>query len=233
MKIHVGTSGFSYPAWKGAFYPADLPAKKFLSFYASRFGTCEINNTFYRMPKADALAKWLGEVPESFSFVLKASQQITHRKRLKEADEPTAYFFEQARGLGDRLGPVLVQLPPNLKKDLSRLESFLALVPGGRRVALEFRHDSWQDDEVRAVLARSGAALVMSETDEDGAQPLVPTARFGYLRLRRCDYTPDDLARWLDRVREQPWDEAFVFFKHEDEARGPAFASEFLSRATV
>ena len=233
MRIHVGTSGFSYPAWKGAFYPTDLPARRMLSFYAQRFGSCEINSTFYRMPKGDALAKWLAEVPEGFSFVLKASQQITHRKRLKEADEPTRYFFEQASALGARLGPVLVQLPPNLKKDLPRLEAFLALVPEGRRVALEFRHASWQDDDVRAALAGRSAALATVESDDDGATPLVATARFGYLRLRRTEYTPGELAGWLERVRAQPWDEAFVFFKHEDEARGPAFAAEFLSRATM
>ncbi len=233
MRIHVGTSGFSYPAWKGAFYPADLPAKKMLPYYASRFGSCEINNTFYRMPKAEALAKWLGEVPESFSFVLKASQQITHRKRLKEVEEPTRYFFEQASALGARLGPVLVQLPPNLKQDLPRLEAFLALVPEGRRVALEFRHASWQDDGVRAALSARGAALVLAETDEEGASPLAATARFGYLRLRRTEYTPGELGAWLDRVRAQAWEEVFVFFKHEDEARGPAFAAEFLSRAMM
>ena len=228
MKIRVGTSGYSYAAWKGSFYPEDLPAAKMLSFYATRFPTVEINNTFYRMPRASVLSAWCEQVPDGFVFALKASQQITHRKRLKESAEPLRFFLETATTLGDRLGPVLFQLPPNLKKDLPRLTDFLALLPPARRCAFEFRHDSWMDDEVFGALSKSGAALCVAEDDERST-PLAATAGWGYLRLRREEYTSDEIGEWARRIGEQPWEEAFVFFKHEDEARGPAFA-EVLSK---
>jgi len=219
MQIRVGTSGYSYKEWKGSFYPEDLKSADMLRYYAERFTSVEINNTFYRMPKATMLEGWASQVPSHFLFVLKASQQITHRKRLKDAGEPVAYLLETAATLGERLGPVLFQLPPNFKKDLPRLEGFLDLLPGGRPFAFEFRHETWAHDEVRAALRARNCALVCADTEdsgEDGA-PIVSTADWGYLRLRRCDYTHAELAPWVDRIRSQPWQRAFVFFKHEDD----------------
>ena len=226
MKLLTGTSGFAYKEWKGTFYPADLPASAMLRFYAGRFPTVEINNTFYRMPSESVLRQWAEEVPPEFCFVLKASQQITHRKRLKEVDEPLAYFFRIARALEGRLGPTLVQLPPNLKKDTARLQAFLELVPSDVRVALEFRHASWFDDEVFEALRSRGAALCIAHDQEQDTPP-VATASWGYLRLRQVNYSDDALVEWVNVVRVQPWSEAFVFFKHEDEGTGPKLAQRF------
>jgi uncharacterized protein YecE (DUF72 family) len=227
MRVAVGTSGYSYKEWKGSFYPEDLPASEMLRFYASRLPAVEINNTFYRMPRSDVLAGWAEQVPDGFTFVLKASQRITHQKRLKDATEEVDYFFRVATTLGDRLGPVLFQLPPNLKKDLPRLEQFLALLPAGSRSAFEFRHASWFDGDVLAALRSQGASLCVAE-DEDLAAPLESTADWGYLRLRRPDYGEEELTRWAERIRAQPWREAFVFFKHEEAGAGPKLAARLL-----
>jgi uncharacterized protein YecE (DUF72 family) len=229
VKILAGTSGFSYNEWKGSFYPEDLPNAQMLRYYASRLPTVEINNTFYRMPKTSVLSGWAEQVPESFRFVLKAPQQITHRMRLKEAAEPTKYFFSVAESLGERLGPALVQLPPNLKKDLPRLETFLAAMPAGARAAFEFRHESWFVDEVYETLRSRGAALCVAE-DEILATPLVATAGWGYLRLRRQDYVEADVSSWAEKVRGQSWSEAYVFFKHEEAGTGPRLAEAFLKQ---
>jgi len=223
MRILPGTSGFSYKEWKGSFYPEDLPDSEMLRFYSSRLPAVEINNTFYRMPRAALLETWAEQVPDGFSFALKASQQITHRKRLKEAGEAVSYFLQVATTLGDRLGPVLFQLPPNLKKDLPRLSEFLAGLPPSFRAAFEFRHDSWFDEEVFTSLADRGAALCWAE-DEELATPRRPTAGWGYLRLRRPDYGEPEIAAWAERIRSQPWSDAYVFFKHEDEGAGPRLA---------
>ena len=230
MRIWTGTSGFSYKEWKGSFYPEDLPASKMLTYYAGQLRAVEINNTFYRLPRAEMLAKWKAQVPEDFAFVLKASRRITHMKRLKEADEPLGYLAQAAaEGLGDRLGPVLFQLPPYLKKDLERLKAFLAILPEDMRAAFEFRHESWFGDDVQAALADGGAALVAADTGE-GDPPVVATAPFGYARLRRPDYDDADIAAWATRIREVGWKEAFVFFKHEEEGAGPALAKRFQER---
>lgn len=223
MRFLLGTSGFSYPEWRGSFYPEDLPESRMLPYYAERFSSVEINNTFYRMPSAKVLSAWAAEVPESFRFVLKASRRITHFSRLKDAGEHVAYFLTQAETLGDRLGPVLFQLPPNLKKDLPRLQGFLPLLPKDRRAAFEFRHESWFDEEVFGALRDAGAALCVAD-DEKLATPLVATAGWGYLRLRRQDYLAADLERWAAGVRRQSWAEAYVFFKHEEAGTGPALA---------
>ena len=223
MRILPGTSGFSYKEWKGSFYPEDLPDSEMLRFYSSRLPAVEINNTFYRMPRAALLETWAEQVPDGFSFALKASQQITHRKRLKEAGEAVSYFLQVATTLGDRLGPVLFQLPPNLKKDLPRLSEFLAGLPPSFRAAFEFRHDSWFAEEVLTSLADRGAALCWAE-DEELATPRRPTAGWGYLRLRRPDYGEPEIAAWAERIRSQPWSDAYVFFKHEDEGAGPRLA---------
>ena len=229
MRVLAGTSGFSYKEWKGSFYPEDLPAERMLAYYAERLPSVEINNTFYRMPKPALLESWAAEVSPEFRFVLKASQRITHFKRLKDAASEVEYFFGVASTLGERLGPVLVQLPPNLKKDLPRLEAFLATLPAGARPAFEFRHPSWFEDDVFDALRGTGAALCVAE-DEELATPLVATAGWGYLRLRRQDYDDAAVAGWADRVRGQTWSEAYVFFKHEDAGAGPRLAGEFLER---
>jgi uncharacterized protein YecE (DUF72 family) len=229
MRVLAGTSGFSYKEWKGSFYPEDLPAEEMLAYYSARLPAVEINNTFYRMPKPSMLEGWVAQVPAEFRFILKASQRITHRKRLKEAGDEVAYFFQTAATLGERLGPTLFQLPPNLKKDLPRLEAFLAILPPSAPAAFEFRHASWFEEDVYSVLRTHGSALCVAE-DEELATPLVTTAPWGYLRLRRQDYDDAAVAGWAEKVRGQPWSEAFVFFKHEDAGSGPKLAAEFLRR---
>jgi uncharacterized protein YecE (DUF72 family) len=228
VRVRAGTSGFSYKEWKGSFYPDDMEPSDMLGFYAGRFGTVEINNTYYRMPSEKLLEGWAAQVPDTFRFVLKANRQITHFKRLKpEAVEPMEYFASKAVTLGDRLGPVLVQLPPNFKKDVPRLSDFLAALPAGIRAAFEFRHDSWLDDAVYDALRERRAALVVAQTEESET-PAVATADWGYLRLRKVDYGPGEVEAWAERVADQPWDEAFVFFKHEDEGTGPRLARRFM-----
>lgn len=230
MRTIVGTSGYSYKEWKGIFYPADLPAAKMLSFYAAHFGAVEINNTFYRMPEAKTLEKWSGEVPESFTFVLKAPQRITHQKKLAGVEDDVRFFLEVGSTLGSKLGPLLFQLPPYLRKDVARLRDFLSLIPRSVRIALEVRHDSWLDDEVYSLLRDHDVALCLSDTDDvsDPDGLIVKTAGWGYMRLRRTEYSNDQLAAWRDRIAAQDWSDAFLFFKHEDEAKGPAFARRYL-----
>jgi uncharacterized protein YecE (DUF72 family) len=234
VELEVGTSGYSYKEWKGSFYPEDLPASEMLRFYAERFRTVEINNTFYRMPNRDVLEKWASEVPERFTFVLKASQRITHQKRLREINSDTEYFFKIAESLGGRLGPALFQVTPYLHKDVDRLRAFLELVPKDRRIALEFRHESWFDEEVMNVLREKNAALCTSDEEESTLpNTIVPTANFGYLRLRRCDYDDAALAAGAAKISAQPWTDAFIFFKHEDEATGPKIAARFIELSSV
>ena len=229
MKCWVGTSGFSYKEWKGSFYPEDLANDGMLAYYGERLNAVEINNTFYRMPKRTVLADWGGKVPDDFSFVLKASRKITHFKRLKNTEEELGYLLDVSSELGARLGPMLFQLPPNLKVDVERLQDFVALFPNGFRAAFEFRHDSWFTDEIYAVLSDAGAALVVADTEADEPADVVATAKYGYLRLRRADYEPDDVARWARVVSDQDWEDAFVFFKHEDAGAGPALAERFVA----
>ncbi len=231
MDLRVGTSGYSYKEWKGSFYPQDLAADQMLRFYATKLPAVEINNTFYRLPKASVLEAWAAQVPDHFRFAIKASRRITHFKRLKGAEEETAYLLETLKTLGPRLGVVLFQLPPNLKKDLDRLQQFLGLLTGGTRAVFEFRHPSWQDDEVLDALRARGCALCIAEVDDEPAPEVVATASFGYLRLRRASYAKPDLVRWAQTVNVQPWDEAYVFFKHEDAGAGPKQAAEFLDLA--
>jgi uncharacterized protein YecE (DUF72 family) len=229
MQVLVGTSGYSYKAWKGSFYPDGLKDADMLRHYAERLPTVEINNTFYRMPKPSLLERWAEQVPPGFVFVLKGSQRITHMQRLSNAGESVDYLFATAATLGEKLGPVFFQLPPFFKKDTARLQSFLALLPAENAVAFEFRHETWFDDEVYAALRARGVALCAADTDESGAEgaPIVSTATFGYLRLRRAEYSDSDLQTWAERIRGQAWERAFVFFKHEDAGKGPAMAARF------
>jgi uncharacterized protein YecE (DUF72 family) len=233
VRLHIGTSGYSYKEWKGRFYPDDLPAARMLAFYAERFGAVEINNTFYRMPKKDVLVRWSEETPSDFQFALKAAQRITHRQRLKDAGDALAYLLDTAAVLGAKLGPLLFQLPPFLEKDVPRLREFLALLPGERRAAFEFRHASWHDDEVHDALHARGAALCVADTEADDptGAPIVATADWGYLRLRRCAYDDAALASWRERIAAQPWAEAHVYFKHEDTGTGPDLAARFAALA--
>jgi uncharacterized protein YecE (DUF72 family) len=231
MNLFVGTSGYSYKEWKGIFYPEKLPAKEMLSYYASRLPAVEINNTFYRLPQQSMLEGWKEQVPENFRFAIKASQRITHFKRLNNVAEETRYLLDTVSCLGERLGVVLFQLPPNMKKDLPRLEAFLASLPAGTRAAFEFRHPTWLEDDVLGVLRQAGQALCISDTDDMPVTHIDRTAEWGYLRLRRILYDEVALREWLQRVRDQKWSEAFVFFKHEDEGTGPRLAGEFLELA--
>jgi uncharacterized protein YecE (DUF72 family) len=228
MNVLVGTSGFAYPEWKGSFYPSDMKAKDMLHYYASQFRSVEINNTFYRMPKETLLQQWAEQVPDEFTFVLKAPQRITHMMRLKEVEEPVSVFLERAGALGPKIGPLLFQLPPSMKKDMGRLTAFLAQLPADRRVAFEVRHESWYDDEVYEALRARDVALCIADAD-DFQTPFAATAGWGYLRLRRVQYSEAALKTWCERITSQPWRDVFVFFKHEDEATGPRLARQFIS----
>lgn len=230
MRIRTGMSGYAYKEWKGSFYPADLPADAMLRHYATRFGTVEINNTFYRLPRESVLLDWGAQVPEDFLFCLKASRRITHDHRLLDTGSLMEFLLQNLSVLGPKRGPTLFQMPPNMKKDVPRLREFLSLVPKRWRAAFEWRHPSWFDEEVYDLLRAHGAALVTAE-GEDGAGPLVATTSWGYLRLHRSGYAEADLAAWRDRIRAQPWDEAFVFFKHEEEIAGPATGLRFRELA--
>ncbi|MEW6440668.1 MAG: DUF72 domain-containing protein [bacterium] len=231
MNLYVGTSGYCYKEWRGTFYPEDLSEKRMLHYYGDRFRTVEINNTFYRMPKAQVLEAWAGEVPGDFKFVLKAPQRITHIQRLRDADDAVSYLVDVAGTLKERLGPLLFQLPPSLKKDVPRLREFLAFLPPHRRAAFEFRHPSWFDEEVFEALHDHRVALCIAETEDDLEVPFVATGDWGYLRLRRPDYGDPELKTWVERVLQQDWRDAFVFFKHEDEGKAPQMARRFLELA--
>jgi uncharacterized protein YecE (DUF72 family) len=237
VRLLAGASGFSYKPWKGPFYPVDLPDADMLAYYAARLPAVEINNTFYRLPKAKTLEDWAAQTPDGFRFVLKASRKITHIHRLKDVGEMVGYLFETAATMGPKLGPMLFQLPPYMKKDLERLRAFLELVPKDRRVALEFRNASWFEDDVLEALRARDAALCYAETDsvdDEGSEetaPLVATASFGYLRLRRADYGDRELEAWAERIRRENWSEAYVFFKHEDDGTAPKFARRLMEIA--
>ena len=228
MQLFVGTSGYSYKEWKGNFYPEDLSDKEMLSYYGTRLSTVEINNTFYRLPKESVLKGWADQVPAEFQFAIKASQRITHIKRLKDAGDETEYLLRIVRVLGPKLGCLLFQLPPNFKKDLARLEQFLKHIPGDTRAAFEFRHTTWFEQDVFDCLKVNGCALCIADADDELEIPFVSTANWGYLRLRREEYSSGDLKKWMKQVQGQGWEKAFVFFKHEDAGTGPKLAAQFL-----
>jgi uncharacterized protein YecE (DUF72 family) len=233
MNLWVGTSGYSYAEWKGPFYPEDLPASKMLHYYSRRLNSVEINNTFYRMPTPKLIEGWVEQVPEGFSFVLKAPQRITHRKKLKDTQDDIEYFASTAAGLGTRRGPVLVQLPPWLKKDIGLLREFLATLPDGFRAAFEFRSSTWFDDETYGALADHRAALVAADTGDEKLPAVIErTAPFAYARLRREEYAAEELREWVKRLVTPDWEDLYVFFKHEDAGTGPRLAEAFRAAAS-
>ena len=229
MKLLAGTSGYAFKEWKGAFYPQGLADDGWLGFYASKFPTVEINNTFYRLPREHVLREWGAQVPEDFSFAIKASMRITHHARLKpESAGALSFLLRNTSVLGSRLGPVLFQLPPKMQKDLERLKGFLALLPRDRRFTIEFRHESWLDEDVLAALREHDVALCVGEQD-DFKCPVYATASWGYLRLHRLDYDAAMLGEWAKCVAQQDWSETYVFFKHDDGAgSGPPAVDAFV-----
>ena len=219
VAVHVGTSGYNYPEWRGSFYPAGLPASAMLPFYAERLTTVEINATFYRMPTAKTVDGWAAATPSGFVFTLKAPQRITHMRRLRDV----------ARHLGDKLGPLFFQLPPNFKKDIDRLRDLLVQIPPDLRCAFEFRHASWFDDDVYDALRARDAALCVADT-ETGSTPDETTASWGYYRLRNIDYGDAQLAAWAAALVRPGRRDAFCYFKHEDAGTGPALAARLRAR---
>ena len=226
MKLHVGTSGYSYKEWRGSFYPEKISAPEMLTFYAQHFDTVEINNTFYRMPSEKAVAAWEAQVPDNFRFVLKTSRRITHMKRLKAVEEEMQYLVRVVSTLGGKLGPMLVQLPPNFKKDLERLSAFIQSVPKNLQVAFEFRNTSWFDEDAYALLRGRNMALVATDGEKVSA-PVVRTADWGYVRLRDSGYGEKQLDAWCTKLQTFDWKHLFVFFKHEEDGAGPELAMEF------
>lgn len=228
-RIWVGTSGYSYKEWRGPFYPPDLPESQMLRYYAQHCSTVEINQTFYRLPTVRAAQSWTKETPEKFLFSLKAPRRITHEMRLRDAADPLTSFCDTAKVLGAKLGAMLFQLPPFLKKDVPRLEDFLHQLPPGFRAAFEFRNPGWFCDEVFECLHRFEVALCVAEHEECEV-PFERTAAFGYLRLRRPDYGDEEIAAWARRLRDAAgWQDAFVYFKHEAGGKGPALAARLLA----
>jgi uncharacterized protein YecE (DUF72 family) len=229
MKVLAGTSGFAFKEWKGPFYPDDLSDKEMLSYYATRFPTVEINNTFYRMPKESVLVDWGKKVPAGFTFAIKASQRITHYTRLRpESYLHLEHLIKTTAVLGEKLGPTLFQLPPNLKKDYDRLRAFLPLLPKDRRCTIEFRHESWYGDDVLMALKEHNVALGIIE-QEDFASPVTATADWGYVRLHKLDYEPAQIAAWAKKVKSMKWKDVFVYFKHDHGfGSGPPAADAFM-----
>jgi uncharacterized protein YecE (DUF72 family) len=232
-RLWAGASGYSYKEWKGSFYPESIKPDGMLAFYAQHLSTVEINNTFYQMPKASVLEHWSEAVPEEFRFAIKASRRITHDARLKAdaAADSVAYLYRTLETLGGKRGPVLYQLPPFLKKDLPRLQEFLQILPADHRAAFEFRNDSWFDDDVYAALQAAGAALCLSEREDDAPPPLVETATWGYVRLRLEEYSDADFAQWAERLRATAWQDVHVYFMHEPTA--PGYARALLKAASA
>ncbi len=231
MRLLAGASGYSYKEWRGNFYPADIKPEAMLAWYAERLPSVEINNTFYRMPKASVLENWAASTPESFRFAIKASRRITHMARLKPeaAADSVGFLYQNLMALGAKRGPVLFQLPPFLRKDLPRLTEFLQLLPDGHGAAFEFRNDSWFADDVYDVLRGAGAALCLSEREDNAPPSLVETARWGYVRLRLETYSDGDLQQWANRLAATAWREIYVYFMHEPTA--PAYAQTLMRHA--
>jgi uncharacterized protein YecE (DUF72 family) len=227
MNLYVGTSGFAHKEWKGKFYPEKINPKEMLRFYAERLNSVEINNTFYHMPKESVLMSWAEQVPDDFVFALKAPQVITHMKQLRNVFEETEYLFKSLSVLEGKRGPILFQFPKSFHAHLPALEDFLFLIPEDAACAFDFRSPSWLDTGMPELLRKKGCSLCIEDTDENPAQEIISTAAWGYLRLRRSGYTDDDLSQWVERILSQKWGRAFVYFKHEDEAKGAEIAMRF------
>ena len=232
--IWVGTSGYNYPEWRGSFYPEKFAAAKMLPYYAERFATVEINYTFYRAPNEKILDGWSKATPDRFKLTLKAPRRITHDSRLRNVGEPVRQFLEVSATLGPKLGALLFQLPPNLKKDLALFDAFLETLPPRVCAAFEFRHESWLDEEIYGRLRARNLTLCIADS-ERLSTPVVITADYAYFRLRDEGYTPDDIARWADVIREKTsaLTDVFVYFKHEEEGKGPEFAQLLMQRLGV
>jgi uncharacterized protein YecE (DUF72 family) len=231
-RLLAGASGYSFKEWKGSFYPEKIKPEDMLAFYAERLPTVEINNTFYQMPKTAVLETWAASTPERFRFAIKASRRITHMARLKAdtAADSVDFLYRNLAALGAKRGPVLFQLPPFLKKDLPRLSEFLSLLPEGHGAAFEFRNDSWFADDVYDALKAAGAALCLSEREDNAPPPLVETDSWGYVRLRLETYSDDDLQQWARRLEATSWRQIYVYFMHEPTA--PAYARTLMSFAS-
>jgi len=227
VKIYTGTSGFAHKEWKGKFYPEKISSKEMLRFYAERFNTVEVNNTFYHMPKESVLISWAEQVPSEFVFALKAPQVITHIRQLRNVFEQTEYLFKSLSVLDRKLGPVLFQFPKSFHANAPALADFLALIPSTAACAFEFRSPSWLDAGMPDLLRQKGCSLCIADTDENPAQEIISTTPWGYLRLRRSDYTDADLSQWVEKILSQKWEKAYVYFKHEDEAKGAEMAIRF------
>jgi uncharacterized protein YecE (DUF72 family) len=231
MRLHVGTSGYNYPEWRGTFYPEKFPTSKMLAFYAERFTTVEVNYTFYRVPTPALLEGWAKGTPENFMFTLKAPRRITHDSKLQRCEELTQVFCKTAAGLGTKLGVLLFQLPPTFKRDDAVLAAFTELLPEGTRAAFEFRHDSWHDEAVFDLLRRRNLALCVADS-EKMSTPVLATANYSYFRLRDEGYVEADIQKWASVITGLAGPEdAYVYFKHEEEGKGPAFAASLLSIA--
>jgi len=224
----IGTSGFDYPEWKPSFYPEDLPRKKFLQYYATRFRSVELNNTFYRIPNANTIATWGAATPDGFRFALKAPRKITHNERLKIPSEALNFFLQSASGLKQRLGALLFQLPPFFGSDNERLSEFLGSLSHDIPVALEFRHESWFTEDIYRILEKNGAALCINDGD-DKTTPVHATSRLVYLRLRKSHYTPEQRKEWQEKIRAWVGQgiEVYAFIKHEGNPEAPSIAMEF------
>lgn len=233
MDLHVGTSGYSYKEWKGKFYPQTLAAKDMLRYYASKLRAVELNNTYYRLPQHSMIESWKAQVPENFRFSVKAPRSITLFRRLKDAADVTKNMLETVAALEDRLGVVLYRLPDDMQKDLERLKTFIKILPPEPRAAFDFRHETWFDDDVLQLLRSENRALCISDRDERPVTHIDKTADWGYLRLRRVNYSTAELREWISRMKAQDWKTTFVFFKHEDEGTGPQLASEFVNLSKI
>jgi uncharacterized protein YecE (DUF72 family) len=229
--IWIGTSGYNYPEWKGSFYPAGLPASKMLAYYSARFSTVEINYAVYRLPTEKLVQGWAAGTPSPYKLTLKAPRRITHDRRLRDCGDLLRVFCHAAGTLGPKLGVLLFQLGPQFKADLPLFDAFLEDLPRGAKAAFEFRHDSWLAEAVYERLRARNLALCVADSDARST-PVVPTATYGYFRLRDEGYTDADLDEWARTIREHEsgWEDTYVYFKHEDEGRGPEQAAALMRK---
>ena len=230
MRLLAGASGYSFKEWKGSFYPQTMKPEGMLKWYSDRLPTVEINNTFYQMPKVAVLENWGQCTPADFRFSIKASRRITHMSRLKadSAADSVNFLYRNLAALGAKRGPVLFQLPPFLKKDLPRLNEFLQILPQDHQAVFEFRNESWFVDEVYDALKGAGAALCLSEREDNAPPPLVETAPWGYVRLRLEEYSDAALGTWATRLAATNWRDIYAYFMHEPTA--PAYALALMNK---